>query len=109
MIKKDLKGQVRNYFNDPNSELGLGIINGEVVPDKFVKTYTLDLKDIKTLELFSDGYFVLLDDAEIESWEKAFLAGEKEDPLRWNRYPAVKGVMPGRYSDDRTILIVNFA
>lgn len=40
--------------------------------------------------------------------EKAFFVGEKADPLRWSKFPAVKGVMPGMYSDDRTILIVNF-
>lgn len=108
-IQADLKEQVIKYFNNPNSELGLGIINGEVVPDKFIKTYTFDLKDVKTLELFSDGYFILPKVAEIKSWEEAFFKGEKEDPLRWDKYPAVKGVMQDMYSDDRTILIVNFA
>jgi len=107
-IQKDLKEQARNYFNNPNSELGLGIINGEAVPDKFIKTYTFNLKDIRTLELFSDGYFILPKTAKISSWEKAFSIGEKEDPLRWKKYPAVKGVMKGMYSDDRTILIVKF-
>lgn len=107
-IKKDLKEQVRNYFNNPNSELGLGIIDGENVPDKFIKTYVFDLKDVKTLELFSDGYFILPKIAEIKAWEKGFFKGEKEDPLRWNKYPAVKGIMPDMYFDDRTIIIVNF-
>lgn len=107
-IEDDLKEQVKKYFNNSDSELGLGIINGENVPDKFIKIYTFDLKDIRTLELFSDGYFILPEVAEIASWEKAFLIGEKEDPLRWIKYPAVKGVMPGMYSDDRTILIANF-
>ncbi len=108
-IQEDLKEQVRNYFNNPNSELGLGIINGDPVPDKFIKTYTFNLKDIKTLELFSDGYFVLADNAEIESWEKAFFAGEKEDPLRWSKYPAVKAASKNMFSDDRTIVVINLA
>lgn len=108
-IKEDLKEQVIKYFNNPKSELGLGIINEESVPDKFIKTYVFDLEDIKTLELFSDGYFILPKLAEIEAWEEAFFVGEKEDPLRWEKYPAVKGVMPGIYSDDRTIVIVNIA
>ncbi len=106
-MQEDLKKQVGNYFNNPNSELGLGIINGDPVPDKFIKTYTFDLKDIKTLELFSDGYFILPDNAEIKSWEKAFFAGEKEDPLRWSKYPAVKSSSKNMFSDDRTIVVVN--
>lgn len=109
VIEEDLKEQVRKYFNNPNSELGLGLINGESVPDKFIKTYTLDLKDVKTLELFSDGYFISPAIPEIESWEKAFFKGEKEDPLRWGKYPAVKGATKDMFSDDRTIVIVNFA
>lgn len=107
-IQKDLTEQVKEYFNNPDSEWGLGIINGENVPDKFIKTYLFDLKDVKTLELFSDGYFILPDAVKVASWEKAFSMGEREDPLRWDKYPAVKGVAPGMHSDDRTILIVNF-
>lgn len=108
-IKEDLKEQVRNYFNNPDSELGLGIINGDNVPDKFIKTYTFDLKDLKTLELFSDGYFILPVLSEIESWEKAFFSGEKEDPLRWSKYPSVKAASKNMFYDDRTIIVVNRA
>lgn len=106
IIQEDLREQVKKYFNNPNSELGLGIINGESVPDKFIKTYVFDLKEVKTLELFSDGYFILPDNAEIESWEEAFFKGEKIDPLRWSKYPAVKGATKDMFSDDRTVLIV---
>lgn len=105
-IEEDLKEQVKNYFNNPTSKLGLGIVNGEEVPDKFIKTYMFDLKEIKTLELFSDGYFIQPVPCEIEAWEKAFFAGEKKDPLRWNEYPAVKAATHDRFSDDRTIVIV---
>lgn len=105
-IKEDLKEQVRSYFNDSDNELGLGIINGENVPDKFIKTYIFDLKDIQTIEIFSDGYFILPASPEIKAWEKAFFAGEKEDSLRWNKYPAVKAADENMFSDDRTIVIV---
>lgn len=105
-ITNDLNYQVRNYFNNPDSDLGLGIINGKDVPDKFIKTYIFNLNDINTLELFSDGYFILPITSEIEDWEKAFFAGEKEDPLRWDKYPAVKAVTEDMFSDDRTIMIV---
>lgn len=106
---EDLKEQVKKYFNNPNSELGLGIINGEVVPDKFIKTYTFDLKDIQTIELFSDGYFILPSLPKIESWEKAFFTGEKDDPLRLSKYPAVKAASKNMFFDDRTILIVRIS
>ncbi|MFH1833012.1 MAG: hypothetical protein ABH816_02485 [Candidatus Levyibacteriota bacterium] len=107
-IKDDLIYQVKNYFNNSNSDLGLGIIDGEEVPEKFIKEYKYDLKDVKTLELFSDGYYSFPDFPSIDLWEEKFFQGEKEDPLRWNKYPAVKAVLPGQFSDDRTILIVAF-
>jgi len=107
-IAEDLKFQVKNYFNNLNSDLGLGIINGEKVPEKFIKKYTCNLKDVKILELYSDGYYILPYSPTINSWEGKFFDGEKEDPLRWGKYPSVKVSFPGQFSDDRTILIVNF-
>lgn len=106
-IVEDLKFQVENYFNNPNNDLGFGIIDGKEVPEKFIKKYVYDLKKIKILELFSDGYHVLPHSSSINSWEEKFFEGEKEDPLRWKKYPSVKVSFPGQFSDDRTILIVN--
>ncbi len=105
-IASDLVYQVRNYFNNSENNLGLGIINGEDIPEKFIKTYTYKLKDIKTLELFSDGYFVLPKNPEVQDWEEAFFAGEKQDPLHWEKYPAVKAATADKFYDDRTIVIV---
>ncbi len=106
-IDADLKKQVKKYFNNQDNKLGLGIIDGQKVPGKFIKVYRFDLRKIKSLEIFSDGYFKLPAVAEIESWEQGFFTGEREDPLRWSLYPAVKGAGKDTFSDDRTILIVN--
>jgi len=105
-IMQDLIYQVSNYFNKADIDLGLGIIDGNKVPEKFIKKYAYDLKNIKTLELFSDGYHVLPHSSSINSWEKKFFEGEKEDPLRWRKYPSVKAASKNMFSDDRTIVIV---
>ncbi len=104
-IEDDLQTQVRRYFNNPDNPLGLGIIDGDKVPEKFIKIYMFNKADVHTLEIFSDGYYLLPEVANIEVWEKAFLTAEKEDPLRWEKYPAVKASTPEQFSDDRTILI----
>ncbi|RJQ36915.1 hypothetical protein C4559_04240 [Candidatus Microgenomates bacterium] len=106
-ISRALKQQYK-YFNNSNSELGLGIIDGNVVPEKFIKVYKFDLRDVKSIEIFSDGYFILPDTQEIKDWERGFTEGEEADPLRWRKYPAVKGAFKDNFSDDRTILIVKF-
>lgn len=104
-IEDDLKNQVKNYFNVSDDKLGLGIINGTEVPEKFVKTYEFNAVDVHTLEIFSDGYCEIPQEAEITSWEETFMTSEKDDPLRWEKYPAVKCSSPDQFSDDRTILI----
>jgi len=107
-ITEDLKLQVINYFNNPNSDLGFGIIDGKEVPEKFIKKYIYDLRRIKTLDLFSDGYHLLPHSSNINLWEEKFFEGEKEDLLRWKKYPSVKTSSISQFSDDRTILIANF-
>lgn len=104
-ILQDLHTQVGAYFNNPDDPLGLGIIDGTPVPEKFVKVYRFPLKDVQTLEIFSDGYCVIPDEASIEAYEKAFFESEAEDPLRWRKYPAVKTSTPEQFSDDRTVVI----
>lgn len=104
-IVEDLKTQVKEYFNNPDDPLGIGIIDGNNVPDKFIKTYEFNTADVKTLEIFSDGYYAIPKEPTIEAFEKAFLEAEKEDPLRFKKYPAVKASTPEQFSDDRTILI----
>lgn len=104
-IEDDLKTQVKNYFNNGNNDLGLGIVDGDPVPDKFVKTYEFDLSNVETLELFSDGYYAVPTEPSIEVFEEAFFISEEEDPLRWDKYPAVKVPNAQQFSDDRTILI----
>lgn len=104
-ITEDLKTQVKEYFNNPDNPLGIGIIDGNKVPGKFIKTYEFNTADVKTLEIFSDGYYAIPKEPTIEAFEKAFLEAEKEDPLRYKKYPAVKFTTPEKFSDDRTILI----
>jgi len=104
-IDEDLKTQVRSYFNNPDDPLGLGIIDGEDVSKKFIRTYQFDLPDVQTLEIFSDGYYVIPEEPSIDAFEQAFSEAEREDPLRWKKYPAVKASTPDQFSDDRTILI----
>lgn len=106
-IEEDLKEQTRSYYNNPDTELGHGIIDGRVVPEKFIQVHKFNLGTVKTLEIFSDGYFKLGDVPEIDSWEEAFRIVEQEDPLKWKKYLGVKGSNPEQLTDDRTILIAH--
>lgn len=106
-IQNDLSEQVKQYFNK-DIPLGIGIIDGNPVPERFIKVYEFDLDEVEVVELFSDGYYVMPNKPSIQAWEEAFHKAEKDDPLRWKKYPAVKYSTANQFSDDRTILIANF-
>lgn len=90
------------YQNNPQEPLGYGVIDGTHTPTKFVKSFEYDLGKIHTIELFSDGYFDVPQEASIEAWEKSFEKVEKEDPDKWKKYKSTKS------KDDRTIVIIEF-
>jgi hypothetical protein len=91
-----------DYQNNPNHELGYGSIDGTETPEKFVRVFEYKTSDIKTLELFSDGYFKVADEVSVDSWEEAYRKVEKEDPNKCNKYKSTK------VSDDRTVAIITF-
>jgi len=90
------------FQNNPHEPLGYGVIDGTETPSKFVKTIEYDLSKIKTIELFSDGYFDIPQDVSIEAWEETFEKVEKEDLDKWKKYKSTKS------KDDRTIAIIEF-
>lgn len=104
-IDQRLKDQAIRYYNNAEEELGHGIINGLEVPANFIKVTELDVGDVDTFEIFSDGYFKIPVDAAITAWEKALDEVEARDPLKVNTYPSVKGSTADQYTDDRSVLI----
>ena len=90
------------YQNNPQEPLGYGVIDGTKTPSKFVKIIEYNIYDVKTIELFSDGYFDIPQEVSIKAWEKAFKNVEKEDPDKWKKYKSTKS------KDDRTIAIIEF-
>lgn len=106
-VEEDIKEHTRSYYNNPDSDFGHGIIDGRDVPEKYVRVYKFNRKNVKTLELFSDGYFRLGVKPDISAWEQAFEEVEKEDPLKYGKYQAIKGSDDTHFTDDRTILIAS--
>jgi serine/threonine protein phosphatase PrpC len=100
-----VKPSIINQFqfqNDPDHELGYGALDGTSTPEKFVEVFEYNLDQVKTLELFTDGYFDYPDKPTVEEWEKTYERVEKEDPGKYLKYKSVKS------RDDRTVMIVNF-
>lgn len=90
------------YQKNSQDPLGYGVIDGTKTPSKFVKTFEYNVDKVKTIELFSDGYFDAPQEISIEAWEKVFEKVEKDDPDKWKKYKSTKS------KDDRTIAIIEF-
>lgn len=93
-------------FRNRPEPLGYGCLDGFPVPDAFVALHELSLERVHTVEIFSDGYFGLPAGSALRDWEAHIAAVERDDPAKVGRTPSTKGSSPGRFSDDRTILIL---
>lgn len=90
------------YQNNPDHLLGYGFIDGEKTPEKFVQVFRYPKSFIKTLELFTGGYFDVPKEVSLKAWEETYDRVEREDPHKYLKYKSTKS------KDDRTIMIVRF-
>lgn len=87
--------------------LGHGCIDGTRVPDAYVSDTRHAWADVGTIELHSDGYFGRpARGGSVAAWEAHLARVEREDPAKVGPVPSTKGSTPGRFTDDRTILIL---
>jgi len=86
------------YKNNETHPLGYGVIDGTCTPDRFIRTVTLPLASVQSVEVFTDGYAKLPDGITIADWELAYAEMIGEDPDRCLGFPATKPM------DDRTVV-----
>ncbi|HEX5077589.1 MAG TPA: protein phosphatase 2C domain-containing protein [Geminicoccaceae bacterium] len=94
------------FQNNTRSPLSYAVLDGFDVPMDLVRVIDRDVAAVDTIELFTDGYFELADAPAVDAWEASFREVERIDPEKIDRYPCVKGSIPGRYADDRTVIVV---
>ena len=72
----------------------------DIATDKnFVHVLSLPLAEIRTVEVFTDGYPKAPDGTSIDDWERAFRDAIRQDPHRCQTFPATK------LRDDRTVVV----
>jgi hypothetical protein len=101
-----LTGQTQ-FQNNTASPLSYAVLDGFDVPGTLVKVIDRPRDSIRSIELFTDGYFKLGDTPDVAAWEDAFADVERVDPEKIGRYPSVKGSVGRLRADDRTIVIVH--
>ncbi len=93
-----------DFQNVTEPVLGYGGLDGFAVPTRYIESRSYALKDVHTIELFSDGYFKLGEDFGTASWEQAFREVEEEDFHKIGPYMSTKGSTDVILTDDRTYL-----
>jgi hypothetical protein len=103
--------------------LGQACIDGTAVPTALVLERRLPRSEVRSIELFTDGYFgVPSPEREVPArmgaserepphptvaeWERHFALVEREDPFKIGRFASTKGSLPGKFTDDRTVLVL---
>jgi hypothetical protein len=92
------------YQNNASLQLGYPCLDGFEVPQHMIEIQRLPRSEVRTIEIYSDGYFKPGDGFGVASWEKAFAEAERDDPAKVLLYPSPKGSAASLWADDRTYL-----
>jgi len=93
-------------YRDRDHPLGYGPLDGWPIADRFIHVEDRPADAVRSIELFTDGYYGVAEGATVASWESWLAMVEREDPHRIGRFASTKGSAPGRNADDRSIIIV---
>jgi hypothetical protein len=105
MLDTGIGGQAR-YQNNTISPLSYAVLDGFAVPDTLVRVIERPRASVRTIELFTDGYFQPGAGPSLAEWEASFAEVERVDPEKIGRFPSVKGSTERVRADDRTVVIV---
>jgi hypothetical protein len=90
------------YQNDASTVLGYSALDGFDVPLQLVRFERLPRSEVRTIELFTDGYFKPGEAFGVAAWEQAFQEVERDDPEKVKLYLSAKGSTATQWADDRT-------
>jgi hypothetical protein len=105
LLDTGISGQTR-FANNTASPLSYAVLDGLEIPPPLVHVFDRPRATVRSIELFTDGYFKTGATPTLSDWEAAFTEVERDDPEKVGRYPSVKGSSARMRTDDRTVLII---
>lgn len=106
LLDTGVSGQAR-FANNAASPLSYAVLDGFDVPMSLVQVFDRPRQALRSIELFTDGYFKPGGGTTLSDWEAAFAEVERVDPEKIERYPSVKGSGIRMNTDDRTVVILH--
>jgi len=107
LLDRGVSGQSR-FQNNTISPFSYAVLDGFEIPMSLVRVVDRPRATLRSIELFTDGYFKPGATPELATWEDSFREVERIDPEKINAYPSVKGSSDRMRTDDRTLVIVRF-
>ncbi len=104
VVARGIVGGQGGHQNNADSPLGYSCLDGFAIPDRFIRYLTLPRAEVRSIELFTDGYFRPGDGFGVAEWEAAFHAAEAEDAAKVAVYLSPRGSVGGNWADDRSYL-----
>lgn len=86
--------------------LGYGPLDGWPIADRFIHVEDRTAAAVRSIELFTDGYYGVAEAASVASWESWIEMVQREDLHRVGRFASTKGSAPGKNADDRSVVVV---
>ncbi|TYC63097.1 hypothetical protein FMN63_29010 [Stappia sp. BW2] len=111
LVSEFLLGGIRSQFHYANArhDLGYASLNGGEIQGDGMTDLRLPVSEIRTIEIFSDGYVSIPESGTTCSdWEAEFARVEQEDFHKTGLFPAVKGSTTLETCDDRTVISISF-
>lgn len=106
LLAQGISGQTR-FQNNTVSPFSYAVLDGFDVPPSLVHTFERSREALRSIELYTDGYFKPAATPDVAAWETAFVDVERIDPEKVDAYPSVKGTAGRMRTDDRTVVIVH--
>jgi hypothetical protein len=106
LLDTGVSGQAR-FANNMASPLSYAVLDGFDIPLPLVQVFDRPRAALRSIELFTDGYFKPGVAPALRDWEAAFAEVERIDPEKIGHYPSVKGSGVRMNTDDRTVVIVH--
>ena len=105
-LDRGIRQQFR-FANRTDHPMGFSTLNGDETALDDIIDERLPRNDVTSVEIFSDGYFLLPDAVSVAAWEEAFARTEAEDFHKLHRFANVKGSTSREFADDRSVIVAD--
>ena len=103
-----IAGGQYGYCNRADHSLGYAVLDGTHTQGPDVLSLSRPKSEVRSIELFTDGYMSCPAGTTVRDWEDEFFRVEAQDFHKCGAFAGVKGSTSTQFSDDRSVLTVRF-